>query len=401
MAKTPEEQARENIDQQLEACGWQVQDRDEADITANLGVAIREIPLRGDDEADYLLYASGKAIGVVEAKPEGTTLTGVEIQSAKYTLGLPDNLPAYHRPLPFAYESTGKEIRFTNSLDPDARSREVFTFHRPETLIDWAQQPQQLRGRLRSMPPLVPARLWVPWVSRGYRDSHLSPVAADCAAYPNCDILNGDVDGDGTVNNFDVDDFVALLTSGNDAISVEYVWDGENRLKEFIPQSPQLGATHKLEFVYDYLGRRVHKKVYDWDSQAGNWEATTSEERKFIYDDWRLLLELDDSNDVLRKYTWGRDLSGSLGGAGGIGGLLSVYDADAEDDYVYFYDANGNVGQLAAYSADVLDDGQPPQPLGTAWHANRLVARYEYDPYGDVVDQDGAYADANPLPLQH
>ncbi len=160
MAKTPEERARKSIDQQLEACGWQVQDRDEADITANLGVAIREFPLTGGDEADYLLYAGGRAIGVVEAKPEGTTLTGVEIQSAKYTQGLPENLPAYHRPLPFAYESTGRETRFTSRLDPDARSREVFTFHRPETLIEWAQLTEQLRERLRTMPPLVTGRLW-------------------------------------------------------------------------------------------------------------------------------------------------------------------------------------------------------------------------------------------------
>ena len=160
MAQTPEERARLDIDQQLKACGWQVQDRADADISANLGVAIREFPLEGGDAADYLLYAGGKAIGVVEAKPEGTTLTGVEIQSAKYTQGLPTNLPAYHRPLPFAYESTGKETRFTNALDPDARSREVFTFHRPETLIEWAQLPAQLRGRLRSLPPLAAGSLW-------------------------------------------------------------------------------------------------------------------------------------------------------------------------------------------------------------------------------------------------
>ena len=201
--------------------------------------------------------------------------------------------------------------------------------------------------------------------------------------YPNCDILNGDINGDGTLNNFDVDAFVALLNSGNGAVSMEYVWDAENRLKEFIPQSPQLGATHKLEFVYDYLGRRVHKKVYDWDSQAEEWESTTSEERKFIYDGWRLLLELDESNDVVRKYTWGRDIGGSLGGAGGIGGLLSVYDADAEDDYVYFYDANGNVGQ-------VVD-------LGAAGAGTSVVAHYEYGPYGNVADQSGAYAATNPF----
>ncbi len=159
MPQTPEEKARENIDRQLERCGWQVQDRDEADVCAHLGVAIREFPL-GSDAADYLLYAGGKAIGVIEAKPEGSTLVGVEVQSAKYTKGLPKHLPAYHRPLPFAYESTGKETRFTNALDPNYRSREVFTFHRPETLIEFAQQPEQLRARLTSMPPLIPGSLW-------------------------------------------------------------------------------------------------------------------------------------------------------------------------------------------------------------------------------------------------
>ena len=160
MPKTPEEQARENIDRQLDACGWQVQDRADADITANRGIAIREFPLLGGDEVDYMLYADGKAIGVVEAKPEGSTLTGVEIQSTKYTQGLRPDLPAHRRPLPFAYESTGAETRFTNGLDPDARSRLVFTFHRPETLIEWAQQASQLRARLRRMTPLVPGSLW-------------------------------------------------------------------------------------------------------------------------------------------------------------------------------------------------------------------------------------------------
>ncbi|MCG3129238.1 MAG: hypothetical protein CHACPFDD_04156 [Phycisphaerae bacterium] len=158
--ETPEEKARRQIDEQLTRCGWTVQHRDAADITAAPGVAIREFPLAGGDEADYLLYANGKAIGVVEAKPEGTTLTGVEVQSAKYTQGLAPTLPAYHRPLPFAYESTGVETRFTNVLDPDARSREVFTFHRPETLVNWATAPDQLRARLRSLPPLVPGSLW-------------------------------------------------------------------------------------------------------------------------------------------------------------------------------------------------------------------------------------------------
>src|SRR6185436_15538571 len=96
----------------------------EMNISAGLGVAVREFPL-ATGFADYLLYADGKAIGVVEAKPEGHTLTGVEIQSSKYTDGLPKGLPHYHLPLPFAYESTGTVTQFTNSLEPDARSRQV------------------------------------------------------------------------------------------------------------------------------------------------------------------------------------------------------------------------------------------------------------------------------------
>ena len=97
-------------------------------------VAVREFPL-SKGFADYLLYVNGKIIGVVEAKPEGHTLTGVEVQSAKYTEGLPKGLPAWRVPLPFAYESTGEVTQFTNSLEPDARSRDVFTFHRPEELL--------------------------------------------------------------------------------------------------------------------------------------------------------------------------------------------------------------------------------------------------------------------------
>ena len=131
MPETPEQKARKKIDRQMEECGWIVQDIRDMNISAGTGVAIREFPLK-TVFADYLLYANGKAIGVIEAKPEGHTLTGVEIQSAKYAEGLPKNLPHYHLPLPFAYESTGVITRFTNGLEPDYRSREVFSFHRPE-----------------------------------------------------------------------------------------------------------------------------------------------------------------------------------------------------------------------------------------------------------------------------
>ena len=126
-SSTPEAKARINIDRLLEQAGWAVQDMAALNVHDSRGVAVREFPLRsGHGFADYLLYVDGKAAGVVEAKPEGHTLTGVEAQSGKYGAGLPDNLPYYIRPLPFLYESTGVETRFTNGLDPQPRSRGVF-----------------------------------------------------------------------------------------------------------------------------------------------------------------------------------------------------------------------------------------------------------------------------------
>ena len=103
---TGEEQACKTIDALLTQGGWNVCDVDEANIHAHRGVAIREFPLPGHGFADYLFYVDGKAAGVIEAKAEGTTLTGVETQSDKYTKGLPKNLPSWSNPLPFAYRLT-------------------------------------------------------------------------------------------------------------------------------------------------------------------------------------------------------------------------------------------------------------------------------------------------------
>ena len=133
----PEEHARETIDKLLSRAGWVVCDPDKANIHT-VGVAIREFPLKsGHGFADYLLYVNGKAAGIVEAKKEGVTLIGVETQSDKYTAGLPGGLPRWSNPLPFSYQSTGAETRFTNGLDPQPRSRPVFAFHKPETLASW------------------------------------------------------------------------------------------------------------------------------------------------------------------------------------------------------------------------------------------------------------------------
>src|SRR5262245_145023 len=109
--------------------------------------------------ADYLLYVDKRVAGAVEAKAEGT-LTGVEAQSAKYAAGLPENLPAHKRPLPFLFESNGSVTYFTNGLDPIPRSRPVFNFPRPEMLAEWLSQPAQLRARLKALPTLDEPRLW-------------------------------------------------------------------------------------------------------------------------------------------------------------------------------------------------------------------------------------------------
>jgi type I restriction enzyme R subunit len=112
----------------------------------------------GHGEADYLLFVDGMALEVVEAKAEGHTLTGVEIQTTKYSTGVPDAVPAPRRPLPFLYQSTGVEARFTSLLEPDARSRQVFAFHQPETLVGWLEEEikhpgSSMRSRLRQLPP--------------------------------------------------------------------------------------------------------------------------------------------------------------------------------------------------------------------------------------------------------
>jgi type I site-specific restriction endonuclease len=136
----PEAAARKEIDKKLGEAGWQVQRRQQANIHAARGVAVCEFPLqRGHGYAAYLLYLNGKVVGAIEAKKKGDTLTGVEVQIEKYSSGVPLDVPSHLRPLPFLYQSTGVESRFTNLLDPRPRSRPVFHFHKPETFVGWLE----------------------------------------------------------------------------------------------------------------------------------------------------------------------------------------------------------------------------------------------------------------------
>jgi type I restriction enzyme R subunit len=162
-----EARARKEIDKQLAATGWLIQSQNALKLDAGLGVAVREFALeKGHGRVDYLLFLNGQPAGVIEAKPEGTTLVEVERQSSKYVEGLPDWMKPPVYPLPFIYESTGAETRFTNWYDPDARSRRVFTFHQPETLAEWSRQitadheHPTLLARIRSMPAIDETGLW-------------------------------------------------------------------------------------------------------------------------------------------------------------------------------------------------------------------------------------------------
>jgi type I restriction enzyme R subunit len=110
---TPEQHARQTIDQPLTAAGWAVQDFKAANLQAARGMALREFELNpGHGTADYLLYVDGKAAGIVEAKKQGATLTGVEAQSARHAQAAPGLRP----PPPVNCQTIAAQSRITKAL---------------------------------------------------------------------------------------------------------------------------------------------------------------------------------------------------------------------------------------------------------------------------------------------
>ncbi len=174
-----------------------------------------------------------------------------------------------------------------------------------------------------------------------------------------------------------------------------YTWDAENRLVEVQtrPEAGQNPTAYEVDdkhvyFTYDYMGRRTRKRVETYNGSS--WPETSDE--LFVYDEWNVVLVLNAnaSNAITRKYTWGLDLSGSIHGAGGIGGLLATEEPQTTGEskkHWFTYDANGNVGQLLKYVA------------GTS--TVTLAAHYEYDPYGNVIVADdvdsSGIVSANPI----
>lgn len=164
----PEDIARDSIDQKLRQAGWLVQKLKDYNPNAGLGVAVREYPT-STGPADYVLFIDRQPVGIIEAKAEsyGQKITTVEEQSARYATS--DFKHINEAEIAFLYESTGIITRFTNRNDPEPRSREVFNFHRPETLESWYTDGKNtLRKKLQSIPALNPDHL--PASEIGLRD---------------------------------------------------------------------------------------------------------------------------------------------------------------------------------------------------------------------------------------
>jgi RHS repeat-associated protein len=156
-----------------------------------------------------------------------------------------------------------------------------------------------------------------------------------------------------------------------------FTWDGENRLIAMAgPTTAPSGSCKSLAFAYDYRGRRISKVVSNWTGSA--WSKVS--EQHFLYDGWNLIADLDANNTLLHSYSWGTDLSGSMQGAGGVGGLIgmTVQSGTNAGSYFVAYDGNGNVAALAN-AAD-----------GT------IAARYEYSPFGELIRSSGSAAASNP-----
>lgn len=164
--QNPEQIARDHIDKQLTACGWVIQSIKQVNLNAGVGVAVKEY-LTDVGPADYVLFIDGKPCGVIEAKreEEGAKLHSHEDQAEGYAVAKLKHLK--NEPLPFVYISTGEITRFTDFTDPKPRAREIFCFHKPETLREWLKADRSLRRRLNDLPVLP---------IEGLRDCQISAI---------------------------------------------------------------------------------------------------------------------------------------------------------------------------------------------------------------------------------
>src|SRR5450432_2390160 len=137
--QNPEQIARDHIDKQLIACGWVIQPKTHINLNAAIGVAVREYQT-DIGPADYILFVDKKPVGIIEAKreEEGHRLSTHEDQTEGYATAKLKYVN--NQKLFFGYESTGELTHFTDFRDPKPRARNVFSFHRPETFLEWSKQ---------------------------------------------------------------------------------------------------------------------------------------------------------------------------------------------------------------------------------------------------------------------
>ncbi len=166
MNQNPEQRARDEIDKQLKACGWIIQNKKTINLNAGLGVAVREYQT-DVGPADYVLFVAGKPVGIIEAKAkdEGFRLSVHEDQAEDYAAAKLKYLN--NEKLPFVYLSTGEVTTFTDFRDPKPRARTVFSFHRPKTIQDWLKKPESLRASLLNLSELP---------TKGLRDCQINAI---------------------------------------------------------------------------------------------------------------------------------------------------------------------------------------------------------------------------------
>jgi RHS repeat-associated protein len=230
---------------------------------------------------------------------------------------------------------------------------------------------RQFEGTSKQGPEILPRKREYGFDNIGNRVTHTVGGGSPVSYTPN-QLNQYSQSGEGA-HAYDFDGNLTWTVGAN--LEWYYHWDGENRLRE-VDNSLQQTAT----FTYDYRGRRVRAVIFT--------QADLIEER-YVWDDWNLLLVLDANNNPVQKFTWGLDIAEQARGlpwggrpgaaAGGVGGLLgaSMSQGGGAVDHLFFYDGNGNVGQL-------LD-----------WASGQTVAHYEYDPFGNIVASSGSRAAAN------
>jgi type I restriction enzyme R subunit len=145
-----------------------VQTRAQMNLGVGAGIAVREFAT-ASGPVDYALFVDRKLCGVVEAKAEGTTLSGFSEQATRYMADVPGHLIRSEGQVRFEYVASNSETLFRDHADPSPRSRSVFAFHRPETLQRWLAEPATLRRRLQTMPHLL---------TEGLRDCQVDAVTA-------------------------------------------------------------------------------------------------------------------------------------------------------------------------------------------------------------------------------